>query len=787
MAKSSSNNDPCSCAIQIIEALPTSQRITGILIPRENTQTSSSSTSTSPRCGLGPSFSSFPEDLSPIFPYHSYFASIYQNRQMKWGEWDTFTTSVTWYKPTPSWSAWVAIMALSKLDKWKTLRINEAIRASKYKIPINPNLLTSLLCFWSPSTNTFSFPEGFITPTVADIFALLGLRPMGALAHPLMTVGTGPNKDVDVLNGVSLSYNEFIKQMKGSGASPVTYKEECYFYFIEPKQSHGGPVWLIQMWACSYFPLIAPELHPTIEPWSYEEAWMHTKYLTEVPSFPTCFKLFSDSSRRRSPEEFMPFEARRNGSEDFHQFSSQGFFKGDIAWGACLQSRDLVAIRSANAGVEAYCPSLVGCCPAFLLYQLASPGMEHIASYVTPQPLQQISPSGKKVSGDPSSQKFSTAEISSDPLINLVDIVADRDIAFKKTKESLQLQAHLLRLPAPLEQGTFTSTKCKIPEVEEVDLAVSPKGAKPSGKKLVKIVAKKSTAKKAKVVEVVLDSSIIEVESLEEELDDTATLSNLAKAKAKDAKRKRLEVEMEKKRQVDKAEEERIVEIKKRKKKKQEEEQKREEKRKEAEAVRRKAEHVVLREAKLTKQTAVATVVSVQQVAQPAVEVRTSIEAATSSIEATTSFAQNMPEGLGDIDKLLEDVSLTLQQCQTPTKTSSTPIPLEPSKDQLQAAIDQLKELLQQPVGLVLLDANLVDQFQQVASELKSINQKVKSLEAELQLWKSKRTQKCLKLQTVHAESQGLVRGVESISRAEQDIQTLQSEINDLRMLPLMS
>jgi hypothetical protein len=86
---------------------------------------------------------------------------------------------------------------------------------------------------------------------------------------------------------------------------------------------------------------------------------MHTRYPTEVPSFPTCFKLFSDSSRRRLPEEFMPFEAKKYGSEDFHEFSSQGFFREDTAWGACLQSRDLVVIRSANAGVEAYCPSLV--------------------------------------------------------------------------------------------------------------------------------------------------------------------------------------------------------------------------------------------------------------------------------------------------------------------------------------------------------------------------------------------------------------------------------------------
>ena len=85
MAKFFSNIDPCSRATQIIEALPASQRITDILIPHDNAQTSYSSTSTSPRCGLGPSFSSFPVKLSPIFPFHSHFSSPYQKRQMKWG------------------------------------------------------------------------------------------------------------------------------------------------------------------------------------------------------------------------------------------------------------------------------------------------------------------------------------------------------------------------------------------------------------------------------------------------------------------------------------------------------------------------------------------------------------------------------------------------------------------------------------------------------------------------------------------------------------------------------
>uniref|UniRef100_A0A2N9GAK7 Aminotransferase-like plant mobile domain-containing protein n=1 Tax=Fagus sylvatica TaxID=28930 RepID=A0A2N9GAK7_FAGSY len=230
---------------------------------------------------------------------------------------------------------------------------------------------------------------------------------MGAFTHNLMAVGKGPEEDI--LNVIPLNYDDFIKEVKGSANSPVTYKEECYFYLFwickflacisskrvinyflpiaqclangtpidlssfvlgelyramfllstEPKQSHGGHVWLMQMWSYSYFLSIAPELHHTIVPWSYGEAWMHTRYPEEVPSYPTWFRLFSDSSRKRSPKDFMPFEAKMYGSEDFQKFSNQGFFKGDSAWGACLHSRDLVVIKATDAGIKAYCPSLV--------------------------------------------------------------------------------------------------------------------------------------------------------------------------------------------------------------------------------------------------------------------------------------------------------------------------------------------------------------------------------------------------------------------------------------------
>ena len=78
--------------------------------------------------------------------------------------------------------------------------------------------------------NTFSFYEGYMTPTVADVFALMCLHPIGAFAHNLMAVGKGPEEDI--LNGISLNYNYFIKEVKGFVNSLVTYKEECCFYLF---------------------------------------------------------------------------------------------------------------------------------------------------------------------------------------------------------------------------------------------------------------------------------------------------------------------------------------------------------------------------------------------------------------------------------------------------------------------------------------------------------------------------------------------------------------------------
>ena len=71
-------------------------------------------------------------------------------------------------------------------------------------------------------TSTFSFFEGYMTSTVADVFALMCLRPMGAFTHNLMAANKGLEEDI--LNGIPLNYNDFIKVVKSFAKSPVTYK-----------------------------------------------------------------------------------------------------------------------------------------------------------------------------------------------------------------------------------------------------------------------------------------------------------------------------------------------------------------------------------------------------------------------------------------------------------------------------------------------------------------------------------------------------------------------------------
>uniref|UniRef100_A0A2N9G3D1 Uncharacterized protein n=1 Tax=Fagus sylvatica TaxID=28930 RepID=A0A2N9G3D1_FAGSY len=322
--------------------------------------------------------------------------------------------------------------------------------------------------------------------------------------------------------------------------------------------------------------------------------------------------------------------------------------------------------------------------------------------------------------------------------------------------------------------------------VKEVDPAISTQDAKPFGKNLIV----KNVSKKQRTIEVASNASIEEVVTLVDDLDDTATLSIAqkhaeaiqfvaaikAKTCAEEAERRRLEAKEEERRKAKRAKEERIAEIGRRLEMRKKEKVEAEKKKKEKEKVdREEVERKKKKEREEKEEVETERKRQEQKVKQQKIAAKASMEALTitsPSIEAVQSgvmtSATSLSSGLGDVDKLLENVSLTLQKCQTPTKTTSAITALKPTQEQLQAAINQLKEVLKHPANMIFHDT-------------------VKSLEAELRSWKLKRSQKFLELQSIYIKGQGLIQGMELISKAEQDLQILQSEINNLEMLPLMS
>ena len=109
---------------------------------------------------LGPIFIDHcPQELVDIFPYSENIQPLYQHRNAKWGLFSTEIKFEPWPLPKSDWFTWVERMYIGLKDKWEYLGIVDAIS----KTPIKPNmhLIVALISFWSPTSNTFVFSEGF--------------------------------------------------------------------------------------------------------------------------------------------------------------------------------------------------------------------------------------------------------------------------------------------------------------------------------------------------------------------------------------------------------------------------------------------------------------------------------------------------------------------------------------------------------------------------------------------------------------------------------------------------
>jgi hypothetical protein len=63
-----------------------------------------------------------------------------------------------------------------KTNNWDNLRISHCLELSLAETPKNESLLIAASHFWSNGANAFLFDHGPMSPTLADVYMITGLR-----------------------------------------------------------------------------------------------------------------------------------------------------------------------------------------------------------------------------------------------------------------------------------------------------------------------------------------------------------------------------------------------------------------------------------------------------------------------------------------------------------------------------------------------------------------------------------------------------------------------------------
>lgn len=386
-----SNNDTVTT---ICKDLIRDNEIYNEIFSRASDRTQEASSS-APAYILGPAFAGpISEKIIPHFPYNISVRPIYQRKNTEsarfdWGIWNEGITISAWYHSdsggqnlTLLWRNWVGRMEECCSEKWEMLGIKEAILMSKSSITLHEGLFAAALLFWSPSINAFVFPEGFMTPTIEDVFALVGLPPDGMDCHPDMFkdyMRSNPSclyafggDDVNSYPSFSCcQYGTVINEYCNS-KEPVDIEEEISFYHVwicriltctvskknvkhffciaqclvngrkvalapfflgevynamfryceAPSSGLGGPVWFIQIWLYAYFSSLAPSPKIFPEPITYGQMWMEGRYQDKIPTFDECFDVFSRISKEEGPQSLSP---KRRDPQSFRPFSERKY------------------------------------------------------------------------------------------------------------------------------------------------------------------------------------------------------------------------------------------------------------------------------------------------------------------------------------------------------------------------------------------------------------------------------------------------------------------------------
>ncbi|WJX67184.1 hypothetical protein P8452_51676 [Trifolium repens] len=108
-------------------------------------------------------------------------------------------------------------------DSWKSYGIYELIQFSRTGPKYKPELLVAALHFYEKSTNTFQFKCGMLTPTLLDVAAITGLRPIGDHFDPTKT---GDKVEV---NFQEATFFKYIAEQMGKEGEEVSTEEHVAF------------------------------------------------------------------------------------------------------------------------------------------------------------------------------------------------------------------------------------------------------------------------------------------------------------------------------------------------------------------------------------------------------------------------------------------------------------------------------------------------------------------------------------------------------------------------------
>ena len=223
-------------------------------------------------------------------------------------------------------------------------------------------------------------------------------------SHHEMKCQQQPAIDLDT-HGTALAYTKFMQKYKKHSTEPITFEEETCFYLFwlckflinsaskrivtyylpiamalannkklalapfflgfvyrlmflfttESKDSIGGPLWFIQLWAFAYFPQLAPKPNPSVLDRSSCYA-LSTYEPDHILTFEDWFNLFSDKERVRLAPHFLPFAEAKFTCPEMFLLNQEVNPLSSSLWAHVLQTRDLVVLQNKSSGVEVYTP-----------------------------------------------------------------------------------------------------------------------------------------------------------------------------------------------------------------------------------------------------------------------------------------------------------------------------------------------------------------------------------------------------------------------------------------------